>query len=644
MTISIINKLRYIILIFIVISCSKYPPGVESALELAGDNRKELEIVLNKYKSPKNKLKRQAAEFLIANMPHHLTINSDLLDTLRHYLVLQDRLIWGTLKTFEEKHGSLNKANYKETPDIKFITAEYLIRNIEISFQIWDEAPWGKYMSFENFCEEILPYRVGTEPLEDWKEEYRRKFLPLLDSMPHDGDPLKACRMLSEYITIKPVKWIFQSQLLSPGLGAGTVLRARYGNCRDQAEFMMYVMRSVGLPVGMDIIVQNPNNAFTGHFWNYVRDTTGQYLSFDFYEQKPGNPRYAGRKLGRVYRKCFASQPESLPFQNNKDNIPEILDLPLIRDVSQYYFPDKGIAFFAGEETYNGEIMYLSVFNNTRWIPVAWSKVNGDSVKFRHMEPGIAYMPYACYNQKFMPFGDAILYYKDGTIVHVKPDTENRQNMTLTRKYGILAWWEQFRVRTIGGRFQGANKSNFSDAVTLHTIPDSVAMQYYDIALPPRAFRYLRYLSADSGYNNMAEVRFFSGAAELKGKIIGTDGYSGPLPERTKEAVFDGDPLTFYDAAEASGSWAGLELDAPRTVTGLRYLIRNDDNAIRLGDRYELVYWDNGQWISLGTKTADGAALEYENVPSNALFLLHNLTRGREERPFTYENGQQVWW
>ena len=27
-----------------------------------------------------------------------------------------------------------------------------------------------------------------------------------------------------------------------------------------------------------------------------------------------------------------------------------------------------------------------------------------------------------------------------------------------------------------------------------------------------------------------------------------------------------------------------------------------------------------------------------------ALLWLRNLTKGREERPFTYENGRQIWW
>jgi hypothetical protein len=39
----------------------------------------------------------------------------------------------------------------------------------------------------------------------------------------------------------------------------------------------------------------------------------------------------------------------------------------------------------------------------------------------------------------------------------------------------------------------------------------------------------------------------------------------------------------------------------------------------------------------------------FENINKNTLwlprlYLLQNLTKGKEERIFTYENGKQVWW
>jgi hypothetical protein len=59
---------------------------------------------------------------------------------------------------------------------------------------------------------------------------------------------------------------------------------------------------------------------------------------------------------------------------------------------------------------------------------------------------------------------------------------------------------------------------------------------------------------------------------------------------------------------------------------------------------YELLYFDKNKWVSLGMKTATVCSISYDDVPRNALLWLRNLTEGKEERIFTYEEGKQVWW
>ena len=68
-----------------------------------------------------------------------------------------------------------------------------------------------------------------------------------------------------------------------------------------------------------------------------------------------------------------------------------------------------------------------------------------------------------------------------------------------------------------------------------------------------------------------------------------------------------------------------------------------DSNNIRVGDMYELRYWQEG-WQSLGRMSAESDTLVYRDVPAGALLWLYNHSGGREERIFTYENGKQVWW
>ena len=93
------------------------------------------------------------------------------------------------------------------------------------------------------------------------------------------------------------------------------------------------------------------------------------------------------------------------------------------------------------------------------------------------------------------------------------------------------------------------------------------------------------------------------------------------------------------------GSAAKRRCEGGAPLSRICFLPRSDDNFIREGELYELCFWD-GRWVSLGTRTGSRQTQEliYDNIPSNALLLLHNLTKGKEERIFTYENSRQVWW
>ena len=78
------TKISIIYIVFTMIACSRYPADVERSLKLAGENRKELEKVLDHYgKLPKDKLKLQSAYFLIANLPYHYTIRDELMDSFK---------------------------------------------------------------------------------------------------------------------------------------------------------------------------------------------------------------------------------------------------------------------------------------------------------------------------------------------------------------------------------------------------------------------------------------------------------------------------------------------------------------------------------------------------------------------------------
>lgn len=121
------------------------------------------------------------------------------------------------------------------------------------------------------------------------------------------------------------------------------------------------------------------------------------------------------------------------------------------------------------------------------------------------------------------------------------------------------------------------------------------------------------------------------------------------LPVKSDDRNPVANPVILYE----DGSQRLLSADVARTekITLYRkypfYLTNSSDiydsNNVCPGDTYELFYWDD-EWKGLGRQTAEADSLIYDSVPCGALLWLHNYTRGKEERIFTYENGKQIWW
>ena len=119
----------------LLLACNKNVSGLEEALMYAGDNRPELENVLQHYKqNPADQLKYKAACFLIENMKYKYAITTD------------------------------NNDRWIIKSDIKEIKDSLLIAHIDNVFMTKDYS-WSHQLSFTDFCEYLLPYRQGTEPL-----------------------------------------------------------------------------------------------------------------------------------------------------------------------------------------------------------------------------------------------------------------------------------------------------------------------------------------------------------------------------------------------------------------------------------------------------------------------------------------------
>ncbi len=317
-----------------------------------------------------------------------------------------------------------------------------------------------------------------------------------------------------------------------------------------------------------------------------------------------------------------------------------------MKDVSEQYFEGNEIFFEKNElDNKESEVVYLCVFDINGWIPVAWGNISKGKLSLKNIEDNVLFSLCSFISGKLQSVYYPFIINKNNSKVYFIPSSE-KQSIYLERKY-TMKFMQEHMKRFKGGIFEVANNSYFTGSEILYTIDNISHPKYYTIDVSVKnPYRYIRYFSPDNSLCNIAELSFYDEKdEEIRGGVIGSDGSIFNEGRLNKYAVFDKDPLTFFNAPELTGMWVGMDFEQPKKISKVIFLPRNDDNFIKEGEIYELFYADKSEWKSLGTKI--GTSLQvlcYENVPKNALFWLRNLTKGKEERPFSYENNQQNWW
>ena len=629
-----------------------------AALQSAKNNRKELEKVLRHYqKNPADSLKYKAACFLIENMPFYSYSTSKQLENYKSYYAWLKKSRGQTAKqvadSVKKVYGPLGEPEKKH--DIREVDSAYLCNNIEWAFKVWREQPWGKNVSFETFCEYILPYRIEDETLEYWREMYYEKYNSLLDSLRMSDvldkeDPIVAAKYLRDRLLDKEHYFTSTSPALMGHIGPRYVQYIS-GSCREATDFGIYLFRSLGIPCGVDFVPMR-SGVNAGHFWLVAWDKNQEAFAADFpkaFERQCENMWYKEENTAKVYRNTFCVnrkmyeemrkyEEELYPFWR----LPKFVDVT--REYAYYYKKELKIPpSKIYREKCNGKIAYLCASKRDKWVPVAWTEYDVNNITFRNIKKGMI-MRIATYEEEVLHLVTDPFYVDPHTNeLHFYSKHEEIQDVVLYSKYNIVKGEIHLRRRMLGGVFEGSNQPDFSEKDTLFMVQKvpgrlkAVVRSWSD-----KKYRYFRYFGAKNTYCNVAEVEFYecNDTSALKGSIIGT-----PLEDTDKGLnyynVFDGKTKISFNYSRPSGGWSGLDMGRKVRVDRIVYTPRNRDNYIRPGDTFELLYCDK-EWKSMGKKQALSDSLVYSGVPKNTLLLLRNHTRGVEERIFVYENGRQI--
>lgn len=434
--------------------------------------------------------------------------------------------------------------------------------------------------------------------------------------------------------------YIHNGPFLSKG---SSIIKTKSGKCADETAYSVLLCRYLGIPAAYEFTPHWGNRA-GGHSWSVLIDTNGKNVPF-YSGNMPGDTAHYFYSYikPKVFRYRYRLNDEIVDDLKSEESVPKIFKCPRYTDVTDEYYTTTDVERTVPKEYRDRNVAYICVFDNRNWVPVFYGNISWGKVRFKSMGRGIVYIAALYENGNIIPFGNPFIITQDGKLKDIQYNTKKKIKMTLLRKYPFMGAQDFFNNRMDNGQFQGANKADFSDCVTLYTHKGITNGNWYNIPIKnPTEFKYLRYMGAKGSFCNINELEFYDAEGKkVEGKIIGTQGeFWCP-----KERVFDGDILTGFGGNTPDGNWVGLKLSKPASVSRIKYIGRNDGNGIEKGDKYELYCWSpKGSWELIASQTATDNVLHLNNIHPNGLYILKDITKGVEERIFTYENGKQVWW
>lgn len=185
--------------------------------------------------------------------------------------------------------------------DQQTLKADYLLRNVSLAFEAKAKAPWGSKIPEEIFINYVLPYSAIGEDVDDWRGDFRSRFLPVIDGLQKSGEAAH---------TINTVMWKLLDVVYSPKRDKSDQspyhsMRIKMASCTGLSILLVDACRAVGIPARLVgcLWANKPGNhawveVWQDGIWYHLGAFDGAglnnaWFNSDVMYNKPNDPRYA---------------------------------------------------------------------------------------------------------------------------------------------------------------------------------------------------------------------------------------------------------------------------------------------------------------------------------------------------------------
>lgn len=547
--------------------------------------------------------------------------------------------------------------------DIKVLSKDFLISNIDAAFEEWESSPLLRGMDFDEFKEQILPYRTVDESLTDGKNKLKRLMYSKISGNGMD-DIHKPIELYKKYV--RHQKDMNKRVTTDTHIGIYDLFIPSFiMDCHNLAATTCNIFRACGIPVVYEFTTQWPDKD-SRHFWCSSPDSTSIFHPYTPPYNNLGEDWNLNLKyVGKVYRMTFAA-PKDTPYflKDEQEVVPDIFEKPTMTDVTPNYHTCVDITLDMPPCRTN-KLAYLSFFHTQGLNPIAWGTVDyrKKTVLYKNVPVDMLFFPtYMAEDGQLIEFSAPFMIRKNRESgeyqqEYIHCNHQVKQSMHLLRKYPNKPHLVSYRNKIKGALLLAANNLDgvYDTLYILKDAPQPYWQEY--LTGNTKKYRFYKLQTKDLSPINIAEYEFLAernsshkslmpsklpifDSLQIKRpennkyvKIIGSPLRSGPL----KYQAFDGNPDTYIESA-----WFGMDFGKPVCVKGLRLYPRNARNGIEPAQTYQLLYYDDGKWKEHSTVRSMYNYLDFDSVPGGTIYWLRNLDSGKEELPFFYKDGKQL--
>lgn len=389
------------------------------------------------YSSPKDSLKLKALYFILENLSDQYHYQGEWVDAYNKLVIGEKNISINDLVNKLDSIKRIYPTLLYKVKDEALITNSQLIENIDKAF-ITRKFKWVENLPFDDFCEYVLPYKIGNEKpelRETWlnDEAYLKN-----DSLLNIKDMFKATAYINNRLS-----WFHGSVNYDFPIDLGYKMSRLIatGTCYSQARMALFQMHAIGLPTTIDF-APSWGNRSSGHYWNaliyrhcpYPLDPTGANIGF--YKIGFKGVNRIPYKVSKVFRQTFSIQNESLrAIADTLEPMPQIFNNRRIKDVTSDYVPTSTVVL-EYSSGFLRKFAYLFTFDDHNWIPSYWGIINRNQIFFKNMGRDIVYLPGIYYSlSNIASIGNPFILTTDGQTKELKRNLQITQTLVLTKKY-----------------------------------------------------------------------------------------------------------------------------------------------------------------------------------------------------------------